>query len=459
MSTNYRQETDSIGAVQVPADAYYGAQTQRALENFTISGRKMPLEIIYAIAAIKKAAALANAELKEIPPEFSGPIATAADEIIAGKMDDQFEVDVFQTGSGTSTHMNVNEVISTRANEILTGQKNTKNPVHPNDHVNRGQSTNDVMPSAIHIAASLQVKGMLLPAIKKLQTALDEKARQFADIKKIGRTHLQDAVVMTLGQEFSGYAAQMKMAQQRLSGPAGRLYILALGGTAVGTGLNAHPQMAEKAIAIISNETGIGFVKTPNHFQAQAAIDTIVETGGVLKTTAIAIAKTANDIRWLASGPRCGLGELILPELIPGSSIMPGKVNPAACEAAIQACAHIAGNDMVLSLAGQGGYFELNLMLPLAGFKLIESINILAKTADLLSEKCVSGICANKKQCRDNITKSLAVVTGLVPYTGYDRAAEIARRAHETGKTIEQIAAEENILPADELKKALYGAT
>jgi fumarate hydratase class II len=337
MSTNYRQETDSLGAVQVPADVYYGAQTQRALENFTISGRKMPLEIIYAIAAIKKAAALANAELKEIPPEFSGPIATAADEIIAGKMDDQFEVDVFQTGSGTSTHMNVNEVISTRANEILTGQKNTKNPVHPNDHVNRGQSTNDVMPSAIHIAASLQVKGMLLPAIKKLQTA--------------------------------------------------------------------------------------------------------------------------NDIRWLASGPRCGLGELILPELIPGSSIMPGKVNPAACEAAIQACAHIAGNDMVLSLAGQGGYFELNLMLPLAGFKLIESINILAKTADLLSEKCVSGICANKKQCRDNITKSLAVVTGLVPYTGYDRAAEIARRAHETGKTIEQIAAEENILPADELKKALYGAT
>lgn len=457
MDTEFRHENDSLGTVKIPVEAYYGAQTQRALDTFSVSGRTLPMTLICSMARIKKAAAIANADLGEIPADYLPAIIRAADEILAGMFDDQFAVDIFQSGSGTSTHMNVNEVIATRANETLTGQKNTKNPVHPNDHVNRGQSTNDVMPSAIHISAQLFLRDRLLPALEDLERHLGEKAREFSHVKKIGRTHLQDAVVMTLGQEFSGYAEQMAQARRRIAGVRTRLCRLALGGTAVGTGLNAHPEFAGRAISAIADDTGIDFIEAPNHFEAQAACDTVVETAGILKTTAVSISRIANDIRWLASGPRCGLGEISLPALLPGSSIMPGKINPVICEAAIQACAHVIGNDTVLTLAGQGGYFELNLMLPLAGFKLIESIDILAATAGSLAEKCVSGIEANQDQCEKNIRKSLAIVTGLVPYTGYDRAAQIALRAYESGKTIEQIATEEKVLPAEQLRQALYG--
>lgn len=455
---DYREESDSMGTVQVPAGALWGAHTRRAVEHFAISGLRFSGAFIKSIARIKRAAARVNAELGQVPAEIGRAVAQAAGEVVDGRFDDQFPVDVFQTGSCTSTHMNVNEVIATRANEILTGRKNTRTPVHPNDHVNRGQSTNDVIPTAIHISARLGIREKLLPALRRLEKRLRQKEHEFAHIEKIGRTHLQDAVVMTLGQEFSGYAGQMALAGQRLASAGERLCRLALGGTAVGTGLNAHPRMAEEVIARIAEETGIAFYKTPNHFEAQATCDTVVETSGVLRTVAVGMTKIANDIRWLASGPRCGLGEIRLPELLPGSSIMPGKVNPVVCEAAIQACAHVIGNDTAVTLGGQGGYFELNLMLPLAAFKLLESIDMLAKAADALAEKCVAGIAANPEQCAANVKKSMAVVTGLVPYIGYDRAAGIAREAYASGRTIEEVALAQNILPEEELKKALYGS-
>ncbi|MFP4650477.1 MAG: class II fumarate hydratase [Desulfobacterales bacterium] len=454
---SFREETDSLGTVQVRADALYGAQTSRAVKHFSISGLNMPQELIRAIARIKKAAAGVNSQLKQIPPEYADAIEQAAGEVIKGGLDEHFPVDVFQTGSGTSTNMNVNEVISTRANEILTGTKKTREPVHPNDHVNHGQSTNDVMPSAIHMAALELIRHELIPALGRLEAELEKKSKEFSHIKKIARTHLQDAVVMTLGQEFSGYAEQMHLAGHRVDAAAQRLLRLALGGTAVGTGLNAHPEFAQKVIAALADETGFDFYEAPNHFEAQGACDSAVETSGAVKTVAVSLSKIANDIRWLASGPRCGLGEIRLPELLPGSSIMPGKVNPVMCETAIQACAHVIGNDSAVTTAGQGGYFELNLMLPLIAFKLTESIRILAGASDALAEKCVSGIRADEEKCAGNLEKSLAVVTGLVPHIGYDRAAKLARHAYETRKTIEQAAAEENILPENELKRALYG--
>jgi len=454
---SYREETDSLGTVRVLQQAYYGAQTRRAMDNFPVSSLRMSPVMIRTIARIKKAAALVNQQLGRLDPEHARAIAEAADEVSAGKFADQFPVDVFQTGSGTSTNMNVNEVIATRANEVLTGQKNTKSPVHPNDHVNAGQSSNDVIPSAIHISALLEIREKLIPAFSLLGRELEQKAEEFAHIRKIGRTHLQDAVVMTLGQEFSGYAEQAYLSVRRLEGLQDRLCRLALGGTAVGTGLNTHPEFAGRVIAVIAADTGIAFVEAPNHFEAQGACDGAVEAGGVLKTAAVSLSKIANDIRWLASGPRCGLGEIRLPALQPGSSIMPGKVNPVICESAIQACAHVIGNDTSLTLAGQGGYFELNLMLPLVAYKLFDSIGVLANAAEMLAGKCVSGIAANKARCAENIEKSLAVVTGLVPHIGYEQAARIAHLAHETGKTIEAVALEENVLPAAELRKALYG--
>ncbi len=456
---NYREETDSMGTVSVPQQAYYGAQTRRAMENFPISGLRLAPVIIRSIARIKKAAAQVNNRLGRLEPGYAENIAKAADEVIAGQFDDQFMVDVFQTGSGTSTNMNVNEVIATRANEMITGQKNTKSPVHPNDHVNAGQSSNDVIPSAIHISTLLEIREKLIPAFENLGRELDQKAKEFAHIKKIGRTHLQDAVVMSLGQEFSGYAEQALLTVRRLEGIQDRLCRLALGGTAVGTGLNTHPEFAGRVIAMIAADTGIAFFEAPNHFEAQAACDTAVEAGGVLKTAAVSLSKIANDIRWLASGPRCGLGEIRLPELQPGSSIMPGKVNPVICESAIQACAHVIGNDTSLTLAGQGGYFELNLMLPLAAYKLTDSIEILANAADTLAQKCISGIEADETRCAQNIEKSLAVAAGLVPHIGYEQAARIAHMAYENGKTIETVALEENVMPGDQLRQALYGET
>ncbi|MBS3756748.1 MAG: class II fumarate hydratase [Desulfobacterales bacterium] len=456
---NYREETDSLGTVRVPQEAYYGAQTRRAMDNFPVSSLRLSPVMIRSIARIKKAAALVNRRLGRLDPEHARAVAEAADEVSAGEFDDQFPVDIFQTGSGTSTNMNVNEVIATRANEVLTGQRKTKSPVHPNDHVNAGQSSNDVIPSAIHISALLEIREKLIPAFSHLGRELEQKAEEFAHIRKIGRTHLQDAVVMTLGQEFSGYAEQAYLSVGRLEGLQDHLCRLALGGTAVGTGLNTHPEFAGRVIDVIAADTGIPFIEAPNHFEAQGACDGAVEAGGVLKTAAVSLSKIANDIRWLASGPRCGLGEIRLPALQPGSSIMPGKVNPVICESAIQACAHVIGNDTSLTLAGQGGYFELNLMLPLVAYKLLDSIGVLSGAAEILARKCVSGIAANEARCTENIEKSLAVVTGLVPHIGYERAARIAHLAHETGKTVETVALEENVLPAAELRRALYGET
>lgn len=440
-----REEKDSLGTVRVPAAAYYGAQTQRAIENFPISGFRMPEPLIRSLALLKKCAAETNRELGLLPADLAAPIMSAATEVMNGKLSDQFVVDVFQTGSGTSTNMNMNEVLSSRANEILSGKRGGKHPVHPNDHVNQGQSSNDVIPSVIHMAALSRINDALKPALEKLGGALSDKAAEFENVEKIGRTHLQDAVPMTLGQEFSGYADQVDRGKDRLAAVEGRLAELALGGTAVGTGLNAHPAFASKTIAGIAQATGLPFRETTNHFQAQAAQDTVVETSGVLKTIATSLMKTANDIRWLASGPRCGIGELVLPSLQPGSSIMPGKVNPVIPEVVIQVAMQVTGNDATIAAAGQSGVFELNVALPVLAHNLLQSIELLANAAQVLRGKCIDGIRANRTTCKAYIEKSLALATALVPHIGYDKAAFIAKKAHETGDTVKEVARKENL--------------
>ncbi len=454
-----RNVSDSLGEVQVPEMAYYGAQTKRAMDNFPVSLLRFPQIFIDSIALIKKCAAQVNQSLGLIGPDVASAIIQAAQEVRAGEFDGNFDIDVFQTGSGTSTNMNVNEVIATRANEILTGKKETLSPVHPNDHVNRCQSSNDVIPSAIHISAMRRIRQHLVPALSTLNSRLGEKASEFKNIEKIGRTHLQDAVVMTLGDEFSGYARQAELSIQRLEWVQGQLCRLALGGTAVGTGLNAHPEFAPRVIARIAEATEISFAESSNHFEAQGTADAAVQASGVLKTIAVSLSKMANDIRFLASGPRCGLGEINLPALQPGSSIMPGKVNPVICESVIQVGAQVIGNDAAITVGGLGGYFELNLMLPLIGFNLLQSIELLGNAAFLLAEKCVAGITANKEKCEANVRQSLAIVTNLVPRIGYDRAAKIAKTAYGSGKTVEEVARDENIVPEDELKRLLYGKT
>ncbi len=455
----YREETDSLGKVRVPEEFYYGPQTQRAVENFPISGLRLPDIFIHSLAMLKKHAATVNQTLGIVSAEIAGAIVQACREVMDGKFQDDFPVDVFQTGSATSTNMNINEVIACRANEILTKKRTTRFPVHPNDHVNCCQSSNDVIPSAIHISAVTRINQKLVPALKALSMELEKKAVEFEGIHKIGRTHLQDAVIMTLGNEFSGYARQTQLALDRLEPVQERLCILALGGTAVGTGLNAHKDFAQKVIFQIAEETGLAFVKSPNHFESQGACDAAVETSGILKTIAISLSKIANDIRWLASGPRCGLGEITLPSLQPGSSIMPGKVNPVICESVIQVSAQIIGNDAAISIGGLGGFFELNTMLPLIAYNLIQSIELLSAAADVLANKCICGITANIDQCRDNIQNSLAIVTSLVPLIGYDRAAELAKKAYTERKTIETVALEENILPEQDLKTILFGVS
>ena len=445
-----------MGTVRVPENAYFGAQTQRAADNFPISGLTFPSIFIHSLALIKKCAAEVNEQLGLVASEKARAIAEAAKEVMAGTYDGDFVVDVFQTGSGTSTNMNMNEVLATRANEILTGTRKTRGPVHPNDDVNRCQSSNDVIPSAIHIAAATRIRQKLLPALTTLHDELAQKATAFGSIEKIGRTHLQDAVIMTLGQEFSGYAAQVAQAIRRIDGVQNRLCRLALGGTAVGTGLNAHPDFARLVIEKVADTLQIPFYETDNHFESQGAMDTAVETSGVLKAIAAGLMKISNDIRWLASGPRCGLGEITLPALQPGSSIMPGKVNPVIPEAVIQVGAQIIGNDAAITIGGQGGYFELNTMLPLIAHNLLSSIALLANAAGVLAEKCISVITANREKCAGNIQKSLAIVTNLVPHIGYDRAAAIAKKAHETDRTIEAVAMDEKILPKAELMRILY---
>ena len=452
---DFREEKDTMGTVRIPADAYYGPQTQRAVENFPIGPQRFPLTVIRALILIKKCAAEVNRQLGLLEADLADAIAKAAGEALDGRMDDQFVVSVFQTGSGTSSNMNVNEVLASRANEILTGQRHGKEPVHPNDHVNLCQSSNDVIPTAIHVAALTEITADLVPALKGLQLALEARAKAFNDIAKIGRTHLQDAVPMTLGQEFSGYARQVELGCRRAAALSEDLGDLALGGTAVGTGINAHPDFASRTIAGIAEKTGIDFRKTANHFAAQAAQDAAVQASGTLKTIAVSLIKIANDIRWLASGPRCGLGEINLPALQPGSSIMPGKVNPVIAEAVIQSGAQVIGNDATVSAGGQGGVFELNLMLPVIAHNLLESIGLLASASRVFAEKCVSGITANRDTCQNYIERSLALVTGLVPKIGYDRAAAIAQKAHQTGKTIRQILTEERILTDDEVDALL----
>jgi len=451
----HREEKDAMGTVRVPDDAYYGAQTQRAVENFPISGLVLPPAFIRALALIKKCAAQVNGELGLLPRELVAPIVSAAQEVIDGRHDAQFVVDVFQTGSGTSTNMNMNEVVAARANEMITGKRANKSPVHPNDHVNLGQSSNDAIPTALHMAALATIRDVLMPALAELQVALANKAEAFADVRKIGRTHLQDAVPIFLGDEFSGYARQAALSRQRMADCESRLAELALGGTAVGSGLNAHPRFAPSVIGRLAAETGLPVREARNHFEAQAARDAAVEVSGMLKTVAVSLVKIANDIRWLASGPRCGIGEINLPALQPGSSIMPGKVNPVIPEAVIQVAAQVMGNDTTITLGGQGGVFELNTMMPVIAYNLLQSIELLGKAAGVLAHKCVAGITANRERAAGFIEQSLALVTALAPRIGYDRAAQIAQTAYRNGKTIRQVALEEKVMTADELDDAL----
>ncbi len=451
----YREEKDSMGTVQVPEDAYYGAQTQRAADNFTISGLTFPFSFIRALCMIKKHAAVVNRELGLLDKRVAEAITIAAEEVNQGKLDDQFIVDVFQTGSGTSTNMNANEVIAGRANEILTGKRGGKSPVHPNDHVNLGQSSNDVIPSTIHIAALTEIRNHLLPSMAKLQKDLKEKSAELKDVKKIARTHLQDAVPISLGQEFSGYARQIELGIDRIKSVEATLSELALGGTAVGTGLNTHPGFAVRVIAGISQETGCTFKEAQNHFEAQAAQDAVVETSGALKTLAVSLIKIANDIRWLSSGPRCGLGEINIPSLQPGSSIMPGKVNPVIPETVLQVAAQVIGNDAVITFSGQAGNFELNVMLPLMAYNLLQSIHLLSRAVTVFGEKCIKGISANIEKCSSNLEQSLALVTAFVPAIGYDKAAAIAKEAYETGKTVREVACKARVLPEREVNKIL----
>jgi fumarate hydratase class II len=441
-----RIEEDALGTVPVPESAYYGAQTQRAIENFPVSGLTFSRSFIRALGLIKKCAAGVNQELGLLDPELAKAIIAAAQEVVEGQLDSNFIVDVFQTGSGTSTNMNANEVIAGRANEILTNRRGGRLPVHPNDHVNLGQSSNDVIPSTIHIAAMTAIKYQLIPSLNRLHQCLTQKAHEFKDIIKIGRTHLQDAVPISLGQEFGGYGRQIELGIRRMEEASEGLSEIALGGTAVGTGLNTHPDFPARVIERLSHETGCTIREAENHFEAQAAQDTAVKTSGLLKTLAVSLAKIANDIRWLASGPRCGLGEINLPSLQPGSSIMPGKVNPVIPEVVVQVAAQVVGNDATITLGGLGGNFELNTMLPVIGYNLLQSISLLNSTIDLFATKCIDGISANRDKCAASVEQSLALSTYLVPTIGYDKAASVSKEAYRSGKTVRQVVVESGLM-------------
>ena len=452
---NFRIEKDSMGEMRVPADALYGAQTQRAVENFPISNLRFPREFVRAMGLIKLAAAKANMDLGQLDKKVGEAIVNAAQEVIDGKLDSQFVLDIFQTGSGTSANMNTNEVVSNRAIQMLGGVVGSKKPVHPNDHVNMGQSSNDVIPTAMHVAALYVVERSLIPALRKLQSALEAKAKEFDSIVKIGRTHLQDATPVRLGQEFGGYARQVELGVRRLEKLRETLGELALGGTAVGTGINTHPAFPPAAIQYLSRITGLEFVEAKNHFEAQGGKDAIVEASGALKTIAVSFTKIANDVRWLASGPRCGIGEIILPETQPGSSIMPGKVNPVIAESVLMVAAQVIGNDAAITIAGQSGVFELNVMMPVMAHNLMESIRLLAASAINFTDKCISGVAADVQRCNDMVEKSLAMCTALAPEIGYDQAAAIAKESYKTGKTVREIALEKKILSADRLNEIL----
>jgi fumarate hydratase class II len=449
-----RVERDTMGEMTVPANALYGASTQRAVLNFPISGKTMPRRFIWALGTIKEAAAIVNRDLGLLDPRVADAIARAAHEVATGEYDDQFPIDVFQTGSGTSTNTNANEVIANRASQILGGELGKSRLVHPNDQVNLGQSSNDVIPSAMHLAALAALRDDLLPALSRLDQALRAKSEEFWPIIKTGRTHLQDATPIRLGQEFLGYAGQVERARARLERARPDLAELALGGTAVGTGINTHPEFAARVCAWIAEHTGLPVEETKNHFQAQSAIDGVVSFSGAVRAAAIALMKVANDIRWLGSGPRAGLGELSLPAVQPGSSIMPGKVNPVIAEALIQVGAQVIGDDAAIATAGQWGYFELNTMLPVAMVNLLEAISLLGAAAKNFADQCVVGITATTRG-PELLDQGLAIGTALAPAIGYDRAAAIAKEAAASGRTIRDVARERTDLTEAQLDDLL----
>jgi len=451
----YRTERDSMGEFRVPENVLYGAQTARAVENFPVSGQGLSREMIAALGLIKFAAAGVNKELGNLEPEIADAIMRAAQEVIDGRHDEHFPIDIFQTGSGTSSNMNANEVISNRAIQLLGGVLGSKTPVHPNDHVNFGQSSNDVFPTAIHVAAVTMIEQKLLPALDKLHAGLLSRAEAFDDVVKIGRTHLQDATPIRLGQEFSGYASQVEHGIRHLRRTLWHLRELAQGGTAVGTGINTHPEFGRRMAEKLSELTGSKLSEAPNHFEAQAAQDAAVAMSGALKTLASGLMKLANDIRFLGSGPRLGLGELEIPAVQPGSSIMPGKVNPVICESLIMVCAQVIADDTAVTLGGLYGNFELNVMMPLIARNLLEQIALVARAALMFEEKLLRGLTANLERIEGMNEQSLSLATALAPIIGYDAAAAIAKESYATGKTVRQVAFERRVLPAEQLETAL----
>ncbi len=443
MNDAFRIETDTMGEMKLPSSALYGPQTARALENFPISGRRFPRSFIRALGLIKSAAAEVNGRMGNLPADRALSIQAAAEQVVDGRHDREFPLDIFQTGSGTSTNMNANEIIGRLAG------------AHPNDAVNRGQSSNDVIPSAIHIAAAESVTGSLLPALAQLAASLERKAEAFHDIVKIGRTHLQDAVPIRMGQEFGGYARQVAASGERIQSALAGIYELPLGGTAVGTGLNAPEGFARETIAELAHRTGLPFVEAPNHFEAQAARDAVCFLSGALRTCAVSLTKISNDVRWLGSGPRCGLGELNLPEVQPGSSIMPGKVNPVIAESLLMVCAQVIGNDATIVWCAAAGNFELNVMMPVMAYSLLDSIELLANGARNFALKLVDGLEANRERAEGFVEQSLAMATVLAPEIGYDKAAALAKEAYATGRTIREVAREKSGLPEERLNELL----
>jgi fumarate hydratase, class II len=449
----FRKESDSFGPIDVPEDKYWGAQTGRSLKNFKIGQEKMPKQLITALGILKKAAALTNMELKTLDPDLGKVIIQAADEVISGKLHDHFPLVVWQTGSGTQTNMNINEVISNRAIEMLGGTLGSKTPVHPNDHVNYGQSSNDTFPTAMHIAAVMEICDHLIPSVEYLRNSLHHKAEEFKDIVKIGRTHLQDATPLTLGQEFSGYVAQLDFGLVRIKNCLDHLYYVAQGGTAVGTGLNSKVGFAEKFAGHLAGITGKPFVTAPNKFEALASNDAIVETSGALNVLAVSLMKIANDLRFLGSGPRCGFGEIVLPENEPGSSIMPGKVNPTQCEAITMVCTQVMGNNVAISIAGSNGHFELNVFKPVMIHNLLQSVSLLADSSISFADNCVVGIKADKARIDNLLNESLMLVTALNPHIGYDNATKIAKKAHKEGTSLKDAAISLKLLTEEQFAK------
>lgn len=455
----FRIERDSMGEFQVPEDAYYGAQTARAVANFPISGLRFPRPFIRAMGAIKHAAATVNEALGAIDSELAAAIQQAANEVIEGKLDGDFPVDIFQTGSGTSTNMNTNEVVAGRANEILTGTRGGKAPVHPNDHVNFGQSSNDTIPTAIHVAVALETNETLLPALRRLHAALSAKAAAWDDVIKIGRTHLMDATPIRMGQEAGAWARQVELSITRIEGTLPRLYELAQGGTAVGTGLNTHPEFGARVAAELAKRFGLDFKEATNHCEAQHSRDACAELAGQLATVATSLLKIANDIRWLSSGPRCGFGEIQLPSIQPGSSIMPGKVNPVLCEAMMMVASQVMGNANAVQIANTHGNLDLNVMMPVIVRNLLESVTFMGRGIDAFVERAVDGMEANADKAEGYVEWSLSMVTSLAPVIGYDKAADIAKRSIKENKTVRALCEELEVLSSDELERLLDART